>query len=104
VEIRADSGCAVPRVYAWCEAHGVGYTLGLVPNPVLECAAAPLLAEAQARSAAAGGERVRLVGEVAYAAATWPRAQRVVFKAEALAKGPNTRFVVTSRTDPQAAV
>jgi hypothetical protein len=99
VEVRADSGCAVPRVYAWCEAHGVGYTLGLIPNPVLERAAAPLLAEALARSAGAGGERVRLVGETSYAAATWPRPRRVVFKAEALAKGPNTRFVVTSRTD-----
>ena len=104
IEVRADSGCAVPRVYAWCEAHAVAYTVGLAPNPVLERAAAPLLAEALARSAAAGGERVRLVGEVAYAAATWPRERRVVFKAEALAKGPNTRFVVTTRADDARAV
>ena len=104
VEVRADSGCAVPRVYAWCEANAVAYTVGLVPNPVLERAAAPLLAEALSQSAARGGERVRLVGEVPYAAATWPRQRRVVFKAEALAKGPNTRFVVTTRADPAAAV
>jgi hypothetical protein len=104
VEVRADSGCAVPRVYAWCEANGVAYTVGLIPNPVLERAAAPLLAEALAQSAARGGERVRLVGEVAYAAATWPRERRVVFKAEALAKGPNSRFVLTTRADPAAAV
>jgi hypothetical protein len=104
VEVRADSGCAVPRVYAWCEAHAVDYTIGLVPNPVLERAAAPLLADALARSAAAGGERVRLVGEVAYAAASWPHPRRVVFKAEALAKGPNTRFVVTSRAEEPTAV
>jgi hypothetical protein len=104
VEVRADSGCAVPRLYAWCEAHAVAYTVGLIPNPVLERAAAPLLAAALARSAAAGGERVRLVGEAAYAAATWPRERRVVFKAEALAKGPNTRFVVTTRADAAEAV
>jgi hypothetical protein len=104
VEVRADSGCAVPRLYAWCEAHGVAYTVGLIPNPVLARAAAPLLARAQAQSAAAGGARVRLAGETAYAAATWPRPRRVVFKAEALAKGPNTRFVVTSRADPPAAL
>jgi len=104
VEIRADSGCAVPRLYAWCEAHGVGYTLGLVPNPVLERAAAPLLARAQAESAAAGGAKVRLVGEVAYAAESWPTARRVVFKAEALAKGPNTRFVLTTRAEDPLAV
>jgi hypothetical protein len=104
VELRADSGCAVPRLYAWCEANGVGYTVGLIPNPVLERAAAPLLAQALAASAAAGGARVRLVGETAYAAATWPHGRRVVFKAEALAKGPNTRFVVTTRADPPCAV
>jgi len=102
VEVRTDSGCAVPRVYAWCEANAVVYTVGLIPNPVLERAAAPLLAAAQLQSAAAGGARVRLVDEIAYAAATWPRERRVVFKAEALAKGPNTRFVVTSRADAPA--
>src|SRR5918911_977500 len=31
--------------------------------------------------------------------AAWPAERRVVFKAEALAKGPNTRFVLTTRTD-----
>jgi hypothetical protein len=104
IEVRADSGCAVPRLYAWCERSGVEHTIGLIPNPVLERAAAPLLADAQARSAAAGGARVRLVGETTYQAATWPHPRRVVFKAEALAQGPNTRFVVTSRTDAPAAV
>lgn len=104
LEVRADSGCAVPRLYAWCEAHGVDYTIGLVPNPVLERAAAPLLAEALARSAAAGGTRVRLAGELAYAAGSWPRPRRVVYKAEALAKGPNTRFVVTTRSEQPLAV
>jgi hypothetical protein len=99
VEIRADSGFAVPRLYAWCEANAVAYTIGLVPNPVLERLAAPLLAEAQVQSAAQGGAKVRLAGAAAYAAASWPRSRRVVFKAEVLAKGPNTRCVVTSRAD-----
>ena len=104
VELRADSGFAVPAVYAFCEDAGLLYTVGLIPNPVLERAAAPLLAAAQAESAARGGDRVRLAGEVAYAAETWPHARRVVFKAEALAKGPNTRFVVTNRPDDPLAV
>src|SRR3954452_11007647 len=43
VEIRADSGFAIPRLFAWCEANGVGYTIGLIPNPVLERRAAALL-------------------------------------------------------------
>ena len=99
VAVRADSGFAVPRLYAWCEANAVDYTIGLIPNPTLEAAAAPLLAEAQAQSAAQGGAKVRLAGETAYQAGSWPHARRVVFKAEVLEQGPNTRFVVTSRAD-----
>ena len=104
IEVRADSGFARPEVYAFCEAEDVAYTIGLVPNPRLERLAAPLLAEARAQQAAADGAKVRLLAETAYQAASWPRARRVVYKAEALAKGPNTRFVVTNRNDPAAAV
>src|SRR5688572_16874727 len=80
VELRADSGFAVPRLYAWCEANQVGYTIGLIPNPVLEAAAAPLLAEAQAQSQAQDGAKVRLAGEASYQAESWPGPRRVVFK------------------------
>lgn len=104
IEVRADSGCATPRLSAWCEAVGVDYTIGLIPNPALERLAAPLLAEAQTQSAAQDGAKVRLAGEAPYQAGSWPRPRRVVFKAEALAKGPNTRFVVTSRRDPPLAL
>jgi hypothetical protein len=100
LEVRADSGFAIPALYDYCEAEGIAYTIGLVPNPRLDAAAAPLLAEATRQSAAAAGAKVRLLGETTYQAGSWPAARRVVVKAEALAKGPNTRFVVTSRTDP----
>ena len=102
IEIRADSGCAVPTLYAFCEGHGLGYTIGLATNSRLEASAAPLLAQARAQHAQTG-QTVRLVAETAYQAESWPHPRRVVYKAEALAKGPNTRFVVTSRTDePEA--
>lgn len=104
VELRADSGFAVPRLYAWCEAHGVAYTIGLIPNPVLEREAAPLLADARAQSAVQGGAKVRLAGATTYQAGSWPRPRRVVFKAEVLTKGPNTRFVVTTRAEDPLAV
>src|SRR5918911_4331201 len=97
LELRADSGFAIPRLYPWCEAHRVHYTIGLIPNPTLEQVAAPLLARAHATSARLGGVKVRLVDEGRYRAGSWPRARRVVYKAEVLAKGPNTRFVVTTR-------
>jgi len=99
IELRADSGFAVPALYEYCEAAGLGYTIGLVPNPRLAVLAAPLLAEAERRQADTGAEKVRLAGEAPYQAGSWPRARRVVFKAEALSKGPNTRFVVTNRAD-----
>ena len=104
VELRADSGFAVPRLYAWCEANGVDYTIGLIPNDTLEARAAPLLADARARSDAQDGAKVRLAGETAYRAGSWPHPRRVVFKAEILEKGPNTRFVVTTRTDEPLAL
>jgi len=104
VELRADSGFAAPRLYAWCEANAVHYTIGLVPNSRLAALAADLLAEAEAQSARHGGAKVRLAGEAVYRAGSWPHARRVVFKAEVLGKGPNTRFVVTDHTAPPLAV
>lgn len=98
LELRADSGFAVPALYDYCEAEGIAYTIGIIPNPRLEALAAPLLAQAHRQQAETGAEKVRLAGEVRYQAGSWTRARRVVYKAEALVKGPNTRFVVTTRT------
>jgi len=98
IELRADSGFAVPALYEYCEQEGLGYTIGLIPNPRLEAVAAPLLAAAQRQQLETGAEKVRLAGATTYQAGSWDRARRVVYKAEALAEGPNTRFVVTTRT------
>ena len=84
--------------------NAVDYTIGLVPNPALERQAAPLLIQARAQSAARGGAKVRLAGESSYQAESWPCPRRVVFKAEVLAKGPNTGFVVATRADGPLAV
>ena len=101
IEIRADSGFAIPRMYAWCEANGVGYTIGLVPNPALERLAAPLVEQAQALSTLREGAKVRMAADSRYQAGSWPIPRRVVYKAEILEQGPNTRFVVTTRdNDP----
>jgi hypothetical protein len=79
------------------------YTIGLPTNPRLEALAAPLLAAARAQHEQTG-EKVRLAGEAAHAADSWPHPRRVVYKAEVLAKGPNTRFVVTTRSDAPLAL
>lgn len=99
IELRMDSGGAVPAIYDWCEAEGIAYTIGLITNPRLTALAAPLAAAAQRQRAATDAEKVRLLGETVYQAASWAHPRRVIIKAEALPKGPNTRFVVTSRAD-----
>jgi len=57
-----------------------------------------------AQQKATGADKVRLAGEARYQAGSWDVARRVVYKAEALAKGPNTRFVVTTRPDEPLAL
>ncbi len=104
VELRADSGFAIPALYAYCEAEHVTSTIGLATNARLTRAVAPLLAEAERQSVAEAGAKVRLLGETVYQAESWPHARRVVMKAEVLPKGTNTRFVVTTRTDDPTAV
>jgi hypothetical protein len=106
IELRADSGFASPALYTYCEAEGIDYTIGLAGNARLQALAAPQLAEAQRQHAAraAGDPAVRLVGEGRYQADSWERERRVVVKTEILAKGPNVRFVVTSRADAPRAL
>ena len=104
IEARADSGFATPRLYTFCERAGLTYTIGLVPNACLERIAAPRLAQAVQQQAETGAEKVRLAGDGSYQAGSWDRARRVVFKAEALVKGPHTRFVVTNRPDAPLAL
>jgi hypothetical protein len=79
IELRADSGFAVPKLYAFCEREGIDYTIGLIPNPRLEQEAGPLLAEAQTQQAERG-TKVRLVAETTYQAGTWDGARGVVYR------------------------
>lgn len=104
IELRMDSGGAVPAIYDWSEQAGVTYTIGLISNPRLTALAAPLVAEAQRHRGATGAEKVRLLDETNYQAESWDQLRRVVIKAEALPKGPNTRFVLTTRPDPPEAL
>jgi hypothetical protein len=103
IEIRADAGFATPQIYGWCEAEHVAYTIGLVTNARLQHLAAPSQAAALAQHALTG-TKVRLLDEAVYQAGSWAQPRRVIIKAEVLAKGLNTRFVVTTRTDDPDAV
>jgi hypothetical protein len=96
IELRADAGFAVPAVYDYCEKEGIDYTIGLISNPRLEELAAPLLEQAQRRYEREG-HKVRLVGAGSYQADSWEKKRRVIYKAEVMEKGTNTRFVVTNK-------
>jgi hypothetical protein len=100
IEIRADSGFAIPRLYTFCEREHIGYTIGIATNARLEPLATLLKIGAELQRKLTKAEKVRLAGETFYQAGSWEHPRRVVFKAESLAKGPNVRFVVTTRNDP----
>jgi hypothetical protein len=92
---RGDSGFCRWKLLRWCDRHGVGYIVGLAKNAELLRRAEPWVRQAEEQLAATQ-QKQRLFGAFAYAAGTWDRERRVLVKAERLAEGPNTRFVVTN--------
>lgn len=106
IELRADSGLAVPQMYETCERSRIQYTLGLKMNPVLQRRSEQLLGQAVSQYEETG-EPQRLFTAFEYQAQSWPEPRWVVVKAEAHAEGTNRRAVVTNRAGarvlPQAA-
>jgi hypothetical protein len=106
IELRADSGMAVPLTYETCEWLRIQYTLGLRMNPVLQRRSDELLSQA-VKKYEETGEAQRLFTAFDYQAQSWPEPRWVVVKAEAHAEGTNRRAVVTNRAGarvlPQAA-
>jgi hypothetical protein len=99
VELRADAGFAVPAVYEYCEAQGIAYTIALITNSRLEEMAASLLKEAKRRHEKQPERKVKLLSEGHYRAGSWQIERRVVYKAEVMEEGTNTRFVVTNKPE-----
>jgi Transposase DDE domain group 1 len=98
IELRADAGFAVPAIYEFCEAEGIHYTIALITNSRLEQMAASLLKEAKHQHEQPG-QKVRLLSEGRYRAGSWESERRVVYKAEVMEEGINTRFVVTNKPE-----
>jgi hypothetical protein len=92
---RGDSGFCRWRLLRWCEAHQVGYIVGLAKNPRVLGLVQSFIKQAQT-DFQAQGQKQRLFGEVAYAAQSWDKERRVLVKAEHTDKGSNPRFVVTN--------
>lgn len=109
--LRGDGHFANPELMALCEADArMDFLFGLAGNQVLTPRAEPLLAKARALHAQrcdfarqakqAEPASTRLSDELVYQAGSWPKAYRVVLKAEVMGLGDNPRFVVTSLADP----
>jgi hypothetical protein len=103
IEVRADAGFAVPALYDYCEEEGITYTIALITNPSLSQMAQELLGEAKERYEERG-HKAKLFSEDVYQAASWERRRRVIYKAEVMEKGTNTRFVVSTRNDEPKAL
>ena len=99
--VRGDSGFCRWKMMRWCERHDVHYIVGVAKNAVLLREADSWIRQAK-EAFEATHQKQRLFAEIHYAAETWDKPRRVIAKAEHLADGPNTRFVVTNlKGDPQ---
>jgi hypothetical protein len=107
LRVRLDGGFAGNPLFAFVEAAGVEYVVGMASNRRLEKRIQRLMGKARMRSKASGATE-HLYGETRYAAQKWSRKRRIVMKAEVVrhpGRPPknNPRFVVTNLTKaPQA--
>jgi hypothetical protein len=93
--LRGDAGLAVPRLYEFCEAEGLGYLFGISTNVVFKERtdwALSWLSERFERDR----QPHRWLGGFCHRARTWNHRRRILYKAEVNAKGTNRRFVVTN--------
>jgi Transposase DDE domain group 1 len=97
ITVRGDSGFCREELMAWCEAHGVGYVLGLARNARLLELLTPALGRARERAVHCGGH-TREFADLRYRTLdSWSRERRVIGKAEILGDKDNPRFIVTNR-------
>jgi hypothetical protein len=100
--LRGDSHFTGGPMLTLCRELDVRFVLGLAPNKVLHRKAEAIARRAH-RKFERTGEKARLFTTTRYRARfarpPWPRSYRVIIKAEHMAQGSNTRFVVTDLPD-----
>ena len=97
---RGDSHYARPEAMDWCEENSVDYVFGLAGNDVLNNEIRDVADDLCVRRAEAQEEKRRTWAEFRYAAKSWTKPRRVVARLEATTLGFDTRYVVTTLTDP----
>ena len=103
INIRGDSGFCRDSIMTWCEAHDVGFVLGLARNRRLVRALGSAMQEAKSVHRRTGLAARRFRDFTYRTRKSWSRSRRVVGKAEYLSKGENPRFVVTNLKPRKAA-
>lgn len=94
--VRADSGFCRDHIMSWCEANAVHYLFGMARNSRLQSRITKQMNKAKRRWAE-GRRPPRAYTEFRYRTrSSWPRARRVIAKAEYLGDKENPRFVVTN--------
>jgi len=100
LRVRLDGGFTGEPLFAFLEAAGVEYVVGMAGNTRLAKRVRRLQGRARMQ-AKATGESVQLFGDTRYQTRKWSRKRRIVMKAEVLrypgrAAKSNPRFVVTN--------
>ena len=100
LRLRADSAFCVPVLLDCLEAACIEYVIGIASNRVLEQVPKKLMQQAR-RRCRRHGRKVTLYGDARYRAGRWPRARRLVYKAEVVvyperAPRDNDRYVITN--------
>lgn len=93
--IRADAGFAVPRLYDFCERHGLHYLVGIGSNTAFRARTDWELQKVCERFESKG-EPCRYVAGFWHRAGTWSRKRRIIYKVEVNGEGTNRRFLVSN--------
>jgi len=97
IHVRADSGFAVPEMYATLERlQGVLYSIGYPMNSRVKRESDELLGQSVATFESTG-EAQRNFMLLDYQAKSWPHSRSIVVKCEVQSAGTNRRAVVTNR-------
>jgi hypothetical protein len=100
IRVRLDGGYATPALFEWLDWWGIEYLVAMAGNKRLDAIAEPVMRDSRREQRRTSGT-VRRYGECRYAARSWDRERRVIFKAEVVSldgREPrdNCRFVVTN--------
>jgi len=99
IQVRGDTGLAIPGLYEFCEEEGLKYALGFATNEVLKKRVAQAIIDVETyyryyRHREPEVQRFEVIED--YQAESWSRPRRIVAKIEINRHGLNCRFVVTN--------